>query len=183
MLFLFLLSTLFISIVNGHGFMLSPTSQNIGSVRDISKMNYQIDSLRNPTLVDCNTLPKSSLVSVSLVKNKKYTVTLAISVSAQHVGPCELHIIDPDTSDDVIIAKNENCVSSGTIFESTSDPNCEIPDGLVTNDMCVVKWSFCPSNLDKITCTECIMKWVWTAKHMEPYEHFETCVDVLLLKK
>jgi hypothetical protein len=171
---------LFFAFVNGHGFMLSPDNKNIGAVRDISKINYQIDSLRNPTTIDCTTLPKSSPISISLVKNKKYTVTLAISIGAQHIGPCELHIIDPDTGNDVIIAQKDNCVSSGTIFDSVSDTGCEIPGGLVTNDMCVVKWRFCPSNLNKITCTECIMKWVWTAKHMEPYEHFETCADVLL---
>ena len=34
--------------------------------------------------------------------------------------------------------------------------------------MCLHQWTFKPTNVDKITCSDCILRWTWDALHLGP---------------
>jgi hypothetical protein len=46
--------------------------------------------------------------------------------------------------------------------------------------MCLNTWSFRPVNVDKISCTNCVLRWTWEAQHKDPSEHYENCIDVTI---
>lgn len=167
-------------IVTSHGFLFSPNIKNIGSIRGIENIAYNIDLLRNPTSIDCSTLSKGKQTSIELNENEYHSVYIAASIGAQHKGLCRMEVIDPNTGEIIEIANENNCVSKGHIFKSINDPKCIIPDKLVTNDMCLLKWSFIPKNIKDIKCKTCILKWIWNGEHVIPHEHFENCADIII---
>jgi len=48
--------------------------------------------------------------------------------------------------------------------------------------MCLNTWSFKPVNVDKISCTNCVLRWTWEGHHISPTnpEKFENCIDVTI---
>jgi hypothetical protein len=177
--FLFLIQNVF-----SHGFLFNPNVHfnDYGVVRNIEKIDIEIDLLRNPTSIDCTTLSESEKVLLQLENGKPHTVLMAISIGAQHVGKCLVEIIDADTNEIVILSNDQQDCAKRVVFSSTSDVDCIIPKGLVTNDMCLQEWTFIPINVELVKCNNCILKWTWTATHITPFEHFETCVDVDFIK-
>jgi hypothetical protein len=87
---LLLLSTL-LTTVSAHGFIWSVGSigENPPNVRGLAKMNYLIDSLRNPLTTPnmCRGEPTSS-IRTAMTLGDTLTITLAISAAARHTGPC-----------------------------------------------------------------------------------------------
>jgi hypothetical protein len=48
--------------------------------------------------------------------------------------------------------------------------------------MCLNTWSFKPVNVDKIFCTNCVLRWTWEAQHISSTnpEKYENCIDVTI---
>jgi hypothetical protein len=47
--------------------------------------------------------------------------------------------------------------------------------------MCLNTWSFKPVNVDKISCTNCVLRWTWEGQHISySPEMFENCIDVTI---
>jgi hypothetical protein len=82
-----LLASTYLTAVYGHGFFYAPIDSKQGLVRGFDKLNIQIDSLRNP-IADgapiCRGEQPSVKTPISLQNGKPYTVTLALSIGAQH---------------------------------------------------------------------------------------------------
>jgi len=164
-----------------------------GNCRGIQKIATSIDDLRNPNTGGNLCRGEGRVVPVDMninVDTLVHKVSLALSISAQHIGVCKLEVFDNDVgiSSSVNIATGNNCARSGEIFDeklsASSVCPSDIPMGLVTNDMCLHEWTF---NLDKgaldelyNSCKNCVLRWTWVSTHVEPFEYFETCIDVNL---
>jgi hypothetical protein len=50
--------------------------------------------------------------------------------------------------------------------------------------MCLNTWTFKPVNVDKISCTNCVLRWTWEGHHISATnpEKFENCIDVTINK-
>ena len=100
MMNLLLLGTL--GYVNAHGFLYHagpmPSADAKGTVRDYDRVSYQIDSLRNPLVSPslCRGASPRAPIPIKLSENEDFQVTLALSIGAQHVGPCSIEILDAD---------------------------------------------------------------------------------------
>ena len=191
---IFLLASLLINLVSSHGFLFNPNGLNVGAIRGISQISTAIDNLRNPIAqlkqsAPCrNQVEKSDITPLVLKNGASHTISFAISINAQHIGPCNVEILDSRNLNlpGVFIADEAECARlpiaekiypSGTA--SAVCPNA-IPKGLVTNDMCLLKWTFTVINADKIKCGEhCVMRWSFNAVHLLPdVEEFMNCADV-----
>jgi hypothetical protein len=75
-----------------------PSADTKGAVRDYNLVDHQIDSLRNPLVSPslCRGASPRAPIPIKLSENEDFQVTLAISVGAQHVGPCSIEILDAD---------------------------------------------------------------------------------------
>lgn len=77
------------------------------------------------------------------------------------VGYCWVEV------DGIIISPTVDCVSQLRV-------GCPPVPGSTTNDMCLQKWTFNTINVNQVTCTECVFRWIWKATHLsvtnpEPY--------------
>jgi hypothetical protein len=188
------------AFVYSHGFLYAPgplsDSQANPSVRDYAAVSYAIDELRNPVATQngdafvskasCRYTFRGKRVPIQLSNGADFAVTMAFSVGAQHIGPCIVQIMeDGNPASAVTISPRESCARPplaqfDTVKESAAS-QCpgKIPKGLVTDDMCLHEWRFKLSNVDKIKCKNCVLRWAWSAEHMMPArEEFESCVDV-----
>ncbi|KNC98813.1 uncharacterized protein SPPG_05790 [Spizellomyces punctatus DAOM BR117] len=194
------LAATFISTVAGHGFLVGPGvigAGERGTVRNYGAINIDIDSLRSPTPGNstfCRNAPPGPIVPITLTNGEPFTVTLAMSTGAAHIGPCSIEIIDPANpapgTGAVIVNlwQAQGCAVPPINQHSTGDVKAaassacpgDIPAGLITDDMCLSTWTFTVENADKITCKRCILRWYWEGWHLgvtNP-EHYENCVDV-----
>jgi hypothetical protein len=139
-------------------------------------MNYAIDDLRNPLITpkNCRGEPKTastSPLSLSLTSTpQQLSLTFAISQDAAHIGPCALFIGTTQ------ISSADDCISR------SKTPDCIAVPGSITNDMCLLTYTFTLTNLAAVTCTDCVLRWTWKATHISIYspELFETCMDVTI---
>ncbi|KAJ3060537.1 hypothetical protein HK102_009457, partial [Quaeritorhiza haematococci] len=187
--------------VSAHGMLFAPvpvTPNDSGKVRGIQKLNNNIDSLRSPFSGNtiCRGEGKGEVTPITLVNGQRHTVTMALSLGAQHVGPCSIEIRDADNlnAPGVVIATAggrgaPGCANRPIVdFETdksgpaTSQCRGRIPKGSVTNDMCLFDWTFTVRNADQIRCTNCVMRWVWEGHHISPDapEFYENCADVIV---
>ncbi|TPX68478.1 hypothetical protein CcCBS67573_g07154 [Chytriomyces confervae] len=190
-------------LAHAHGFMYGPNGlkddATLGAVRNFNRINNGIDALRNkvndPSIM-CNGTPVSKRVDVSFGGNgDSHTIALALSLGAQHIGECHVDLIDPATGKVVRIADipgPNGCAVASNLSPSlntnkaspaTSQCPNNIPKNLVTNDMCAFDWTFKLKNMDQVECTDCILRWGWTAVHTAPIEIYETCSDIRVTKK
>ena len=185
----------FANSVNSHGFLFYPGSlpdpSTPGAIRNIGVIDHEIDSIRNPMSSPklCRGASKGKVTEIRLDGNSDFTITMAISNGAQHIGPCWVEIIDANNiTDSVEIASvngQRGCVVKPiAAFEtdkgSPASNQCpgKVPAGLVTNDMCLTTWTFKPTNVDKIKCIECILRWKWDAQHISETNP-EKCMSLL----
>ncbi|KAJ3246661.1 hypothetical protein HDU78_006411 [Chytriomyces hyalinus] len=144
--------------------MISPGGLNnkatFGAVRGFGGDNPDI--LQNPANPNnlCKGLPKGRVVPISLGANGA-SYSVGLSISAHHPGPCSMEIIDPASNKIVEIGAGDNCA---------------------TNPANRFDWSFTLKNLDQVTCTDCIMRWVWSSSNLVPKEFYQTCSDITLSK-
>ncbi|KAI9094681.1 hypothetical protein DFS34DRAFT_628687 [Phlyctochytrium arcticum] len=194
------------STVAAHGFIVGPGvigPGQEGSVRNYKKINIDIDSLRNPVgrgnSSICRGAPASAPVPITLNNGQDFTVTLAMSTGAAHIGPCSIEVRDADnlSAPGAVItnlwSKNgcavppHNTAYTGN-DKSSASGQCpgKQPKGLVTNDMCLSTWTFKVENADKIKCNRCVLRWYWEGWHMggpgNP-EVYENCIDVTISGK
>ncbi|KAJ3412194.1 hypothetical protein HDV05_001104 [Chytridiales sp. JEL 0842] len=194
----------FPSATQPHGLLYSPNGfggPGAGSTRQYERISYFIDSLRNPVIGSnfCRgTSANTKYVPVTVPRTGGFhTITLAYSIDAMHVGPCWVEIIDPVTRKSWQIgsvAGPRGCAQfpvaqpgPQTHRRTPASAQCpnRIPRGLVTDDMCLSQWTFRLKNVDQITCSRCVMRWVWHATHISTTnpEKYENCVDIILIKK
>ncbi|KAI8913018.1 hypothetical protein DFJ77DRAFT_431640 [Powellomyces hirtus] len=188
-----------LSTVSAHGFLSGIgrlSSSERGQVRNYDLIDRQIDSLRNPTEGGlCRGAPRRKPVPLSLTEGGSLTLTQAFSIGAQHIGPCAVEIIDAkDTSKKVTLTSvsgDRGCAvqplaqfDTNKGSDAKSQCNGKIPAGLVTNDMCLHYWTFETKNVNKITCTDCILRWTWDGTHISKSnpERYENCIDVTITK-
>ncbi|KAH6560795.1 hypothetical protein BASA60_000518 [Batrachochytrium salamandrivorans] len=170
-----------LSLAAAHGFMAHPGpvsgafSQH--AVRNYDAISTNIDSLRNP-------IDSSSPICRGAAK--------AFSIGAQHIGPCAVEILDENLSNPVQIAQvsgpNGCAVKPLAQFRtdksSPASAQCpkHIPSKLVTDDMCLNEWTFTVTNVEKIKCTQCVLRWTWSGEHISVNnpELYETCADVII---
>ena len=149
---MFLLHLLgYFTFANSHGTLFYagdiPSSDTKGIVRDIELIDRQIDSLRNPifsTSLCRNAAPKAP-ISVRLSSNEDFTVTIAFSIGAQHIGPCSIEILDADNLSkpgiEIASAPSESGCAVPPIAQFNTDKaspasrQCpgKVPAGLVTD--------------------------------------------------
>ncbi|KAJ3237396.1 hypothetical protein HDU81_009494 [Chytriomyces hyalinus] len=164
MLQLIFLALHFARTISAHGYMISPGGLNnkatFGAVRGFGGDNPDI--LQNPANPNnlCKGLPKGRVVPISLGGNGA-SYSVGLSISAHHPGPCSMEIIDPASNKIVEIGAGDNCA---------------------TNPANQFDWTFTLKNMDQVTCTNCIMRWVWSSSNLVPKEFYQTCSDITLTK-
>ncbi|KAI9353792.1 hypothetical protein BDR26DRAFT_849245 [Obelidium mucronatum] len=147
--------------IAAHGYMISPNGLN-GAFGAVRGYGGSIDTLQNPGVgkpkAMCLGLGKSKISQVSFGGNGA-SHTVGLSISARHPGPCSMEIIDPATQKIVEIGSQMNC--------ATLSPSSVRFD-----------WTFKLKNMDQVTCTECILRFVWSSSNLIPTEYFQTCADI-----
>lgn len=137
--------------VNAHGFLFyagpMPSADTRGAVRNYDLVDHQIDSLRNPysgTSI-CRGAPARPPIPIQLSDGQDFEVTLAFSLGAQHIGPCNVEIRDADdlSKPGVLIASapsDSGCAvrplaqfSTDKLSSATNQCPGKVPAGLVTN--------------------------------------------------
>ncbi|EGF81896.1 expressed protein [Batrachochytrium dendrobatidis JAM81] len=183
--------------VAAHGFLAHPGNLKDAfskhAVRNYDAIDNNIDSLRSPIKSDspvCRGAAKGPVTDIRLENGKSFTITIAFSIGAQHIGPCGVEILDENLENAVQIAHVDGpggCAQKplsqfATDKSSPASSQCpnNIPTKLVTDDMCLSEWTFVVSNVEKIKCTNCVMRWTWSGQHISVTnpEKYETCADV-----
>jgi hypothetical protein len=190
-----MLLLIFITSILSHGFMVHPDilyKNTSPGVRNYNAISYNIDSLRNPNRLGlCRNTRQGKKTIINLREGQLHTITLAISIGAQHIGPCHVEIFDKKTPNNaIIISPIEDCARPpiaqfDTNKNSMANMQCKngIPPNLVTNDMCIHTWTFKLVNVNKINCKNCIIRWVWEGRHIpSAIEYFENCADVIITR-
>ncbi|CAK9189250.1 unnamed protein product [Sphagnum troendelagicum] len=152
------------SSVNAHGFLHSygkASGDKDGQVRGYAKINSSIDDLRSPgyptgdyTVNDslCRGEPAGTPIVIDYDQSQgKMLLTLAVSSAAYHEGACNVTIHDADDLDaaPVEIVSGEQCV----VDNLPKPGECVRPYDNITEDMCLLEWSFDVSNWDQVKYT------------------------------
>lgn len=185
-------SAAFISfVINGvmsHGMMIGTidcnTKELIGRVRGYDKVQYYVSELRDPSGIGafgplCRGEPASSPTDIDIVPGQKVCVALAMSIGAEHQGPCTLSLVD-DSGKEVEIASGENC--AGQVNGKGTPASGLCPDrlvpGLTADDMCRVDWEVTVNADAQIPSGASTLRFGWIGQHVSPPEMFENCQDV-----
>ncbi|KAI8057123.1 hypothetical protein BDF22DRAFT_740653 [Syncephalis plumigaleata] len=132
-----------ISGVSAHGYLSSP------SPRGIQKVSYQIDDLKSP-----NTKGICRGESAGKVTNVGHSVTLGFTITAPHIGMCEVYILDENLGNARKIASKDGCAAPGKVGPWTVN---------IPSDISGRK----------------VLRWVWNAAHLvTTIEHYEQCADI-----
>ncbi|KAL2911319.1 hypothetical protein HK105_209208 [Polyrhizophydium stewartii] len=182
-----------------HGMLVHPgplaAARSAPAVRSYALIDHEIDSLRSPLAGAslCRGAPRGAVTPITLANGSPFTVTMAFSIGAQHIGPCAVEILDANdrTGASAVtitsVAGPRGCaVAPIAAFEtdklSPAASQCpgRLPPKLVTNDMCMFEWTFTVTNADKIKCTDCVLRWTWAGEHISTTnpEKYENCADV-----
>ncbi|RKO84531.1 hypothetical protein BDK51DRAFT_52125 [Blyttiomyces helicus] len=191
----FLAASLLARSVDAHGFVYGFDASAPGVTRNIEALDTDIDSLRNPEPKDgpiCRGAARSGTETpLSLKSGEPVTIILALSVGAQHVGPCQVDILDADDLSAPAIPLTSIDGPNGCArppiaqFDTDKSPasgQCPkaIPQNLVTDDMCLHPWTFTPSFDASQLPASPVLRWKWQATHIsvtDP-ELYESCIDV-----
>ncbi|KAJ3096810.1 hypothetical protein HDU96_000639 [Phlyctochytrium bullatum] len=176
-------------------------NSGLGSVREYSKITFQINDLRNPTDegVLCRGTERGEPTPVFMPSSGGYhSVLMSFAIGAQHIGDCGVEIFDADRPGErtqiAFAAGPEGCAvprnsgghevipSINTDKEPEATSQC---DGYITpgtepiNDMCTFQWTFQVQKMEEINCQKCVLRWFWRAQHNLPNEEFyDNCVDI-----
>lgn len=171
---MFLLKLLvFTTTVSSHAFMSYPIP------RMYSDIGIAIDNLRNPdpSRVFCRgVLQETPQSTIVLNPGRDFSVTIAVSNNAGHVGYCGLELYDSDGLLLSVLA--EQVYNCGVIDNSQG---CVEPPGLVTGDMCTKEMTVQIPNTFRTNTTSGFLRWTWVAQHVTPSEYYEVCSDVNIL--
>ncbi|OAQ57454.1 chitin binding domain-containing protein [Pochonia chlamydosporia 170] len=132
--------------VSAHGFMSKPFC------RGCEKANTKVDDLKSPNVRGqiCRGEPAGKVTDVGR------QVTLGLTITAPHVGPCEVYILKPDLSDANIakpVASKRECAAPGKVGPMTVN---------------------IPGNISGRR----VLRWKWQACQVTPCEQYENCADI-----
>lgn len=142
--FLLLTVLAFSSYVAAHGYLYYPPP------RGIQKEAYEIDALKSPNRKGlCRGEPVGKITPVTAGGS----VTLKFHITAPHVGPCVVYVLDANLQNPKKIAEKFNCAAPGN-----GDPwAIKLPTGLSGHK---------------------VLRWTWDGQHVSPSEPYEQCIDV-----
>jgi hypothetical protein len=133
--------------VHAHGYLSSPPP------RGIQHVATQIDQLRNPnTRGVCRGEPEGTVTTVT----PGQPLTLVITASAPHTGPCEVTLLDfPSLANPIKIASKYDCAAPHKVAPWT----IQLPADVYGRK---------------------VLRWYWEGRHISnPGEPYEQCVDLL----
>ncbi|KAI9591872.1 hypothetical protein BDF19DRAFT_468441 [Syncephalis fuscata] len=138
-----LLAVSTISSVSAHGYLSSPAP------RGIAKASYMVDDLKSPnTRGICRGEPAGKVTNVG------HSVTLGLTITAPHIGMCEVYILDENLKNARKIASKNDCAAPGKVGPWT----VKIPSDITGRK---------------------VLRWVWNAAHLvTTIEHYEQCADI-----
>jgi len=132
--------------VASHGYLSSPPP------RGLQKAGYQIDDLKSPNTKGlCRGEPEGEITKVT----PGQVLRLGLTITAPHVGPCRVTLLDVDLSNEgKAFANKQNCAATG-------NPGY---------------WDITlPSNVSGRK----VLRWYWEGQHIgTPGEPYEQCIDV-----
>lgn len=132
-----------VSNVSAHGYMSSPPP------RGIQKASYMVDDLKAP-----NTKGICRGETPGKVTNVGHSITLSFTITAPHIGMCEVYILDENLGNARKIASKDGCAAPGKVGPWT----VEIPSDITGRK---------------------VLRWVWNAAHLvTTIEHYEQCADI-----
>ncbi|RKP26054.1 hypothetical protein SYNPS1DRAFT_22098 [Syncephalis pseudoplumigaleata] len=131
--------------VSAHGYMSSPP------IRGNDKISYKIDDIKNPNTGGqiCRGEPAGKVTNVG------HEVTLGFTITAPHVGPCTVYILDENLGNSRQIATKNDCAAPGKVGPWT----ITIPSDISGRK---------------------VIRWYWEAEHVTPHEFYENCADVMI---
>lgn len=133
------------ALVSAHGYLSSPPP------RGIQKASYQVDDLKSPNRSGavCRGEPAGEVTSVT----SGGKLTLGLTITAPHVGPCEVHLLDyPSMQEISTFASKMDCAAPGKAAPWTID----LPQAQGRK----------------------VLRWTWMGCHVTPCEPYEQCIDV-----
>ncbi|KAI9592175.1 hypothetical protein BDF19DRAFT_452580 [Syncephalis fuscata] len=141
---LFAVST--ISNVSAHGYMNYPTP------RGIQKLSTMVDDVKNPnTKGKCRGEPAGQVTNIS-----GSSVTLQFTITAPHIGPCSVYLLDENLGNEQKIADKNDCAAPGKVGPWTVN----LPAGVSGRK---------------------VIRWHWKASHLAPQiENYEQCADIMI---
>jgi len=132
------------ALVSAHGYLSSPPP------RGIQKASYQVDDLKSPNHKGmCRGEPVGAITKVS----SGGKITLGLTITAPHVGPCRVSILDANLGNERPIASKTDCAAPGKVAPWT----IQLPSGLTGHH---------------------VLRWYWEAHHVSPPEPYEQCIDI-----
>lgn len=130
--------------VAAHGYLYYPPP------RGIQKEGYQIDDLKSPNRKGlCRGEPVGKITPVT----PGGSVTLKFRITAPHVGPCVVYVLDANLKNPQKIADKNNCAAPGQGQPWT----IKLPSGMAGHK---------------------VLRWTWEGQHVSPGEPYEQCIDV-----
>ncbi|KAI9592184.1 hypothetical protein BDF19DRAFT_223665 [Syncephalis fuscata] len=141
-----LLAVSTISNVSAHGYMNYPTP------RGIQKLSTMVDDVKNPnTKGKCRGEPAGQVTNIS-----GSSVTLQFTITAPHIGPCSVYLLDENLGNEQKIADKNDCAAPGKVGPWTVN----LPAGVSGRK---------------------VIRWHWKASHLAPQiENYEQCADIMI---
>jgi len=141
-----LLFPLLASFIHAHGYLSSPPP------RGIEKVTYAIDDLKSPNHKGlCRGEPASK--NPTRVQPGQ-SLHLGLTITAPHVGPCRVTILDANLENERPVAEKMNCAAPG----GPGFWDIKLPSGLSGHY---------------------VLRWYWEGRHVSPSEPYEQCIDLL----
>ncbi|KAI9592122.1 hypothetical protein BDF19DRAFT_498760 [Syncephalis fuscata] len=134
-----------ISGTSAHGYMTKPLP------RGIQKASFLVDDLKSPNFKGvCRGEPAGTVTTVGR------RVKLEFEITAEHIGKCEVYILNPDFSNPRLIASKDGCAKTKPAAPWTIN----IPSDITGRK---------------------IIRWMWHASHrVTEIEEYEQCADVII---
>jgi len=133
------------ALVSAHGYLSTPPP------RGADKESTDVDSLKAPdTLGMCRGEPQGQLTSAVAGG----PLTLGFTITAPHVGPCAVYLMNPDFSGMQQIDSKMDCAAPGKVGPWTVQLPASAQGHMV-------------------------LRWTWEGQHVTPSEHYEQCVDLM----
>jgi len=134
------------SLASAHGYLSSPPP------RGIQKATTDVDALKAPNKLGlCRGEPAGQITTVA----SGSPLTLGFTITAPHIGPCTVFLLDEDLSNSQQIAEKDNCAAPGMVGPWT----IQLPQGVSGRK---------------------VLRWEWEGRQISPEEEYEQCVDLML---
>ncbi|RKP08454.1 hypothetical protein THASP1DRAFT_29735 [Thamnocephalis sphaerospora] len=130
--------------VSAHGYLSSP------ACRGCNKATYQVDDLKSPNGRGiCRGEPAGPITQVAAGA----TVNLGFTITAPHVGPCAVSLLNLDLSGEQQLDTRMDCAAPGKVRD----------------------WAI---TIPASASGRRVLRWTWEGCHVQPCEKYEQCVDL-----